>query len=47
VYEVDTLKCPKCSGKMRIVSFIEEVAVIRKILQHCGIWKESPIRPAA
>jgi hypothetical protein len=39
---------------MRVISFIEEEAVIRKILrrfevpdggQHCGFWKEPPIRP--
>ena len=45
VYEVDPLKCPKCGGEMRVISFIEEEAVIRKILQHCGLWQEPPIRP--
>jgi hypothetical protein len=40
VYEVDPLKCPKCGGTMKIVSFIEEDAVIRQILRHCGLWKE-------
>jgi hypothetical protein len=45
VYEVDPLKCPKCGGEMRIISFIEETAVIEKILRHCGLWREPPIRP--
>jgi hypothetical protein len=45
VYEVDPLKCAKCGGEMRIVSFIEEKVVIEKILKHCGLWKEPPIRP--
>ena len=45
VYEVDPLKCPKCGGEMRIVSFIEEKSVIEKILRHCGRWKESAPRP--
>jgi hypothetical protein len=54
VYEVDPLTCPKCGGKMRVISFIEEDAVIEKILRrfevpdggrHCGLWKEPPIRP--
>jgi hypothetical protein len=44
VYEVDPLKCPKCGGTMKIISFIEEDAVIRKILRHCGLWKDVPIR---
>jgi len=30
---------------MRIISFIEEDAVIGKILRHCGLWKEPRIRP--
>jgi hypothetical protein len=32
VYEVDPLKCPKCSGEMRIVAFIEEKEVVEKII---------------
>jgi len=28
IYEVDPLVCPKCQGQMRIISFIEELAVI-------------------
>jgi hypothetical protein len=45
VYEVDPLTCPKCGGEMRIISFIEEDEVIRKILRHCGLWKEQAPRP--
>jgi hypothetical protein len=45
VYEVDPLKCPKCGGEMRIVSFIDEDAIIEKILKHCGLWKEQASRP--
>ena len=26
-----------CGGEMKIISFIEEDAVIRKILKHCGL----------
>ena len=46
VYEVDPLKCPKCGGTMRIVSFIEkrQSYVVEKILRHCGLWKEAPPR---
>ena len=44
VYEVDPLKCPKCGGTMKIISFIEEDAVIRKILRHCGLWKKKKKR---
>ena len=45
VYEVDPLKCPKCGGEMRIISFIDEDVIIRKILKHCGLWKEQAPRP--
>jgi hypothetical protein len=38
IYEVDPLVCPKCQGVMRIISFIENAAVIRAILEHLGIW---------
>ena len=49
VYEVDPLKCPNCGGVMKIVSFIEEDAVIERILRHCNLWKDLPPRgpPAA
>ena len=41
VYETDPLLCPKCQGEMRIISFINRADVIKKILQHLGLWEES------
>ena len=41
VYEFDFLKCPKCGGQMRIISFIEakdQMDVIEKLLKHCKLW---------
>jgi hypothetical protein len=38
IYEVDPLVCPKCTGPMRVIAFIEQAEVIRKILQHLGLW---------
>ena len=38
VYDVDPLSCPKCSGPMRIISFVEDEAVIKKILSHLNLW---------
>ena len=29
---------PRCGGQMDVIAFIEESAVIRKILQHWGLW---------
>jgi hypothetical protein len=45
VYEVDPLKCPKCGGMMKVISFIEQDDVIEKILKHTGLWSEAPARP--
>ena len=38
VYNTDPLICPKCNGVMRIIAFIEEEAVIKKILTHLNLW---------
>jgi putative transposase/transposase-like zinc-binding protein len=37
VYEVDPLICPRCTGPMRIIAFIEQPEVIEKILTHVGL----------
>jgi len=34
VYEVDPLVCPRCGGEMRVVGFITQPAVIKRILDH-------------
>jgi len=38
VYEVDPLTCPKCQGRMKVIGFIEDQEVIKKILKHLGLW---------
>ena len=38
IYEADPLTCPKCQGRMKIISFIEDEEVIEKILKHLGPW---------
>jgi len=38
IYEVDPLICPKCQGKMRVISAIDDRQVIRAILEHLGLW---------
>ena len=45
IYEVDPLICPKCSGKMEVISVIEEQDVIKKILKHLGLWEVKPRPP--
>lgn len=39
IYEVDPLTCTKCQGKMRIIAFIEDEEVIKKILKHLALWE--------
>jgi len=39
IYEVDPLKCPKCQGSMRVIAFIKDENVIKKILKHLGLWE--------
>ena len=39
IYEVDPLTCPKCKNEMRILAFIEDQEVIKKILKHLGLWE--------
>jgi hypothetical protein len=34
VYEVDPLVCPRCGAEMRIIGFITEHSVIKRILDH-------------
>ncbi|MBI1748214.1 MAG: transposase [Acidobacteria bacterium] len=47
VYEVDPLVCPNGSGRLRIISFIEEPAVIERILRHLGLWPAPARAPRA
>ena len=44
VYEADPLVCPRCSGALKIVSLIDDGAVIEKILRHLKLW-DRPERP--
>ena len=48
IYHVDPLVCPKCGGTMKMIGFVEarQDTVIRKILEHCGLWRDPPPRGA-
>ena len=45
IYETDPLCCPRCQGRMRIIAFIEDDEVIKKILKHLGLWDRKPRPP--
>ena len=38
IYHVDPLLCPKCLGSMRIIAFIDDQQIVKKILQHLDLW---------
>jgi hypothetical protein len=44
VYEVDPLVCPRCGSEMRVVSFITEPRVVRRIVDHLRKG-DRPARP--
>ena len=37
INQIDPLLCPKCKGEMKIIAFIEDDGLIRKILTHLGL----------
>ncbi|MFO8088725.1 MAG: hypothetical protein R6U13_02720 [Desulfatiglandaceae bacterium] len=45
IYEVDPRTCPKCQGRMLIISFIEDAEITKKILKHLGLWEVKPRTP--
>jgi len=40
VWEVDPLHCSNCGGEMKIISFIYERTVIKKILVHLKLYSK-------
>jgi len=34
VYEVDPMICPQCGGKMKIIAFLTDYALVDKIINH-------------
>ncbi len=50
VYEVDPLICKTCGGEMEFVAAITDEKVLRRILEHLGLWpqpKPIPLKPRA
>ena len=38
IYRYYPLLCPKCMGSMKIISFIEDQQLVKKILKHLSLW---------
>ena len=46
-YALDVLVCPKCSGPMQVIAFINDERVARRILAHLGLPTATPtFKPA-
>ena len=43
VYEVGPLVCAKCGVPMHVIALIDDETVIRRILEHLGLW--APRKP--
>ena len=42
-FAIDTLVCPACGGRLRLLSTITERATVRKLLEHLGIPERPPM----
>ena len=43
IWEIDPLECPHCHAEMKIISFITEPKLVRKILEHLKLWVQPAI----
>ncbi|MCB9870148.1 MAG: ATP-dependent helicase HrpA [Planctomycetes bacterium] len=47
VFAADVLLCDQCGGRRKVLSFISDPVVIRRILDHLGLATElPPVAPA-
>ena len=47
VFEVDVLVCEHCGGRRRVLTFLTDPPVLRRILEHLGLAADPPpIAPA-
>ena len=47
VFKVDVLKCEHCGGRMTVLAFLTERAVVKKILEHLGLPATGPPKAPA
>ncbi len=44
IWKDDPLICPECQSEMRIISFIDNPKIIKKILKYLNLWEEESAR---
>jgi hypothetical protein len=37
VYEADPMICPRCGGRMKVVAFLTDYAIVDRIIRHLGL----------
>ncbi len=47
VFAIDVLACPECSGRLKMIAFIADQGIARKILEHLELDATGPPLPAA
>jgi len=47
VFAIDVLECARCTGPMRMISFVDDERTPRKILTHLGLPTRAPPRGRA
>ena len=47
VFKVDVLQCENCGGRMTVLAFLTERAVVKKILEHLGLPATGPPKAPA
>jgi hypothetical protein len=43
VFPIDVLECPHCGTRRKLIAWITDGVVVRKILDHLGLPSEPPI----
>jgi hypothetical protein len=41
-FGIDTLACPRCGGRLRLIALIDDASVIERILRHLGLPTDVP-----
>jgi len=39
---IETLACPRCGGRLRVIALVDEASVIERLLRHLRLPKEVP-----
>ena len=46
-FGIDVLDCPRCGGRLRLLSLIEDACIVERILRHLGLPTDRPEPPCS